>query len=224
MVTARAQNPTGAAVSARRSGELRSIFGRYPGRLVIEDDHACGLVEAPLAPIVGPTGRYCFVRSFSKGYGADLRLAVAAGDPATIGRLEASIEVGAGWVSHLVQAIALSLWEDVSVTRQLADASAVYRERRQALCDELAVRGVHVSAPTGLNVWIPVDDEATAVSTLIAKGWLVSPGSRFRLVSPPAIRVTTARLGTEQAAACAEAVAAACEAARSKGRRAGSAG
>ncbi|HXY44307.1 MAG TPA: aminotransferase class I/II-fold pyridoxal phosphate-dependent enzyme, partial [Acidimicrobiales bacterium] len=85
VVTARAQNPTGAAVSAERAEELRAVFARYPGRLVIEDDHACGLVDVPLAPIVGPTGRYGFIRSMSKGYGADLRLAVAAGDAATIG-------------------------------------------------------------------------------------------------------------------------------------------
>lgn len=224
VLTARAQNPTGAAVTPERAAELRSIFVRYPGRLVIEDDHACGLAEVPLAPVVGPTGRYCFVRSFSKGYGADLRLAIAAGDAATIGRLEASIEVGAGWVSHLLQTIALALWQDASVSRLLEDASVRYRERRQALCDELARRDVRVSAPTGLNVWIPVDDEATAVSTLMAEGWLVAPGSRFRIASPPAIRVTTARLGTELAAGCAEAIVNACAAAESKGRRSGSGG
>lgn len=224
VITARAQNPTGAAISRARSGELRAVLDRYPGRLVIEDDHACGLVEVPLAPVVGPTGRYAFVRSVAKGYGPDLRLAVVAGDAATIGRLEAAVTGGAGWVSHLIQQIVLAMWTDSSVTQQLEEASTRYRERRSALCDELGTRGIDVRAPTGLNVWVPVDDEGTTASALLARGWLVAPGRRFRIASPPAIRVTTAALPTERAAECAEAIAAACAAAGSKGRRGGSAG
>jgi DNA-binding transcriptional MocR family regulator len=224
VVTARAQNPTGAAISATRAEELKAVFSRYPGRLVIEDDHACGLVELPLAPVVGPTGRYAFVRSVAKGYGPDLRLAVAAGDSATIGRLGAALAGSAGWVSHLVQQIVLAMWEDVGVSHQLEDASEMYRARRSAVCAELEARGIDVRAPTGLNVWVPVGDEATAVSALLANGWLVAPGRSFRIASPPAIRVTTAALRVERAAECAEAVAAACAAARSRGRRAGSGG
>jgi DNA-binding transcriptional MocR family regulator len=224
VITARAQNPTGAAISAARAEELGAVFARYPGRLVIEDDHACGLVEVPLAPVVGPTGRYAFVRSMAKGYGADLRLAVIAGDAATLGRLEASVVAGAGWVSHLIQQIALALWRDPAVTKQLGAASDLYRRRRSALCDELSARGIEVTAPTGLNVWIPVDDEATAVSALMARGWLVAPGGRFCIVSAPAIRVTTAALPVERSAECAEAIAAACVSAGSRGRRSGSGG
>ena len=223
-MTARAQNPTGASISAERADDLRAVFARYPGRLVIEDDHACGLVELPLSLVAGPTGRYAFVRSLAKGYGPDLRLAVVAGDASTIGRLESSIVTGAGWVSHLVQQIALALWLDPRVTAQLEEASAMYRLRRSALCSELAARGIDVRAPTGLNVWIPVDDEATAVSALLGQGWLVAPGGRFRIAAPPAIRVTTAALPVERSAACADAIAIACAAARSKGRRSGSGG
>jgi DNA-binding transcriptional MocR family regulator len=224
VVTARAQNPTGAAISKRRAGELREVFSRYPGRLVIEDDHACGLAEVALHPVVGPTGRYGFLRSLAKGYGPDLRLAVAAGDATTVARLESSVIAGAGWVSHLVQQLALALWQDPAVSSQLAAASSLYRQRRAALCAELAARGIDVAAPTGLNVWIPVGDEATAVSALLARGWLVAPGGRFRMVSGPAIRVTTAALDTDRAAECATAIAEASAAAASKGRHSGSGG
>ena len=96
VVTARAQNPTGASISAERADDLRAVFARYPGRLVIEDDHACGLVELPLSLVAGPTGRYAFVRSLAKGYGPDLRLAVVAGDASTIGRLEVVHRDGSG--------------------------------------------------------------------------------------------------------------------------------
>ncbi|HXY42929.1 MAG TPA: hypothetical protein VEH29_01965, partial [Acidimicrobiales bacterium] len=100
----------------------------------------------------------------------------------------------------------------------------IYRQRRVGLCDELAARGIRVVAPTGLNVWIPVDDEATAVSALLARGWLVAPGGRFRLASAPAIRVTTAALMPARSSECAAAIAEACAAAGSRGRRAGSGG
>jgi DNA-binding transcriptional MocR family regulator len=149
---------------------------------------------------------------------------VAAGDATTIARLESSVAAGVGWVSHLVQQLALTLWQDAAVSEQLEAASSLYRQRRMALCAELAARGIDVAAPTGLNVWIPVGDEATAVSALLARGWLVAPGGRFRIVSGPAIRVTTAALDTGRAAECAEAIAAACSAAGSKGRRSGSGG
>ncbi len=224
VVTARAQNPTGAAVSPTRADELRALLSRYPGRLVIEDDHACGLVEVPLAPVVGTTGRYGFVRSVAKGYGPDLRLAVVAGDTATISRLEQSISMGAGWVSHLIQQLVLALWNDPGVADQLELASRTYRERRSALCAQLGERGIDVTAPTGLNVWVPVGDEATAVSALLANGWLVAPGNRFRIRSAPAIRVTTSALPVERAAELAGAIATARASAGARGRRADSGG
>jgi DNA-binding transcriptional MocR family regulator len=224
VVTARAHNPTGASVSADRAAELHGVFARYPGRLVIEDDHACGLVETPLDTVVGPTGRYAAVRSIAKGYGPDLRLAAIAGDAATIARLDASTLSGAGWVSFLIQQLALALWQSEETEALLATASQTYRARRQALCRELSKWGIDVSARTGLNVWVPVDDEATAVSTLLAQGWLVAPGGMFRIASPSAVRVTTAALPIERAAECAEALAAAVEAAGSKGRRSAAGG
>ena len=221
VVTSRAQNPTGAAITAKRAKALRAVLARYPGRLVVEDDHACGLVEAPLHPIVGETGRHAFIRSVSKGYGPDLRFAVATGDAATVARLEASIATGAAWVSYLVQQIVLAMWEDAGVDRLLAHASETYRHRREALCAALRAEGVDAVAPTGLNVWIPVADEGTAVATLLGSGWLVAPGSRFRLAAPPAIRVTTAALPVDVSPALAAQVA---KARREASSRVGSGG
>ena len=43
-------------------------------------------------------------------------------------------------------------------------------------------------------MWVPVDEEATAVRALLAAGFAVAAGERFRLSSRPAIRVTIARL------------------------------
>ncbi len=223
VITTRAQNPTGAAVTPGRAEELRDVLGRYGGRLVIEDDHACGLTEVALSPVASTTGRYAFVRSVSKGYGPDLRFAAVAGDAATINRLEEGISASSGWVSHLIQQIVLAMWEDDGISRQLALATSTYRSRREALRAELANHGIQVTPSTGLNVWIPVGDEATAVNSLYQAGFAVAPGSRFRIASDPAIRVTTASLPTERAAQCAAAIAEACQAsAAPRTRRGGS--
>jgi DNA-binding transcriptional MocR family regulator len=53
---------------------------------------------------------------------------------------------------------------------------------------------------SGLNVWIPVAEESAAVQALVAKGWGVKAGERYRIESRPAIRVTIATLAKREAA------------------------
>jgi DNA-binding transcriptional MocR family regulator len=73
VVTSRAQNPTGAVVSAARASRLRPIIASARGLLVIEDDHAAELAEMPLSRLAGAGDTWAFVRSVSKPYGPDLR-------------------------------------------------------------------------------------------------------------------------------------------------------
>src|SRR5690606_33172850 len=88
VVTSRAHNPTGASVSAERAARLRRVLADAADVLVIEDDHAAELAEVPLSTVVSHGRPWAFVRSLSKPYGPDLRIAVVAGDAATIARLE----------------------------------------------------------------------------------------------------------------------------------------
>jgi DNA-binding transcriptional MocR family regulator len=56
-------------------------------------------------------------------------------------------------------------------------------------------------------VWVPVPDEAVAVSRLLGAGWAVAPGSRFRMTTPAGIRVTISELTVDEIDPLADAVA-----------------
>ena len=121
---------------------------------------------------------------------------------------------GPGWVSHVLQRLVATLWADKRVRERVALAGAVYAERREGLLAELAARGLNATGSSGLNVWVAVDDEAAAMASLLARGWVVAPGARYRLSArAPAIRVTTAALLPAEAARLAADLAEICAAA-----------
>jgi DNA-binding transcriptional MocR family regulator len=208
IITPRAQNPTGAALDGERATELREVLSDRPDVLVIEDDHAGPVAGVPAFTLCadGPE-RWAVIRSFSKSLGPDLRLAVMAGDPVTVSRVEGRQRLGAGWVSHVLQSLVVALWRDPEVQNLMARAEASYRERRRALLDALAVHGISATGRSGFNVWAPVADEEAAVRSLLDAGWAVSPGLRFRLRSAPGVRVSIGRLPVSDAAAVAAALA-----------------
>jgi len=209
VVTTRAQNPTGAALSPTRASALRALLAESPHVLCIEDDHAAELAEVPLAPLAGASGSWAFVRSVSKPYGPDLRLAVVAGDEATMARVEGRMRLGAGWVSTVLQRLVVEIWRDPSVGEVVERACREYARRREALLAALAARGVKAHGRTGINIWVPVPDESGTLAALRDQGWVAAPGSLFRLNSPPAIRLTVSLLPLSDVDALADAVAAA---------------
>ncbi|MGW4745600.1 aminotransferase class I/II-fold pyridoxal phosphate-dependent enzyme [Streptomyces sp. NPDC004290] len=207
IVTDRAQNPTGAVLTATRAAALRELLSRRPHVLVIDDDHGYGIVAQPPHPLAGATRSWAFVRSTAKAYGPDLRLAVCTADPVTADRVAGRHRLGPGWVSGLLQYAVADLWE-----RGTMDGAAVarsYGERRDALIEALARRGVPAHGRSGLNVWVPVPDETRAVTRLLTAGWAVAPGARFRVDAPPGIRITVSRLAAAEVEELAGAVAAA---------------
>ena len=112
----------------------------------------------------------------------------------TIGRVQRRQAVNVRWVSHLLQDLALALWSDPSSGRLFARATEVYSERRTALMEALAAKEITAHGRSGFNVWIPVREETATVQVLAERGWAVAAGERFRIQSPPAIRVTTSAL------------------------------
>jgi len=198
ILTPRGQNPLGATLSADRAKALVAVLARHPDVVVIEDDHLGPVAGAPARTLAGGRGAWASVRSVSKWLGPDLRLAVLVGDPRTIARVEGRQSVGPGWVSSLLQRAVAALWSDPETTGLAHQAATVYGGRRRALIEALAGHGIRAHGASGLNVYVPVPDEAVAAATLLARGWAVGAGSRHRIESAPALRVTVSTLRPEE--------------------------
>jgi DNA-binding transcriptional MocR family regulator len=200
IIVPRGQNPTGAAHDARRAGELREALARFPHVLAIEDDHLGAVAGRELHTTLGASERWAVTRSVAKALGPDLRLAVLAGDPHTIARVQGRQRCGPGWVSHILQALVLSLWRDPAVAERVALAAGVYDRRRQRLLECLREHGLSAHGACGLNVWVPVADETLTVAAMSQRGWVLAPGAPYRLSDDaPAVRVTTATLLEDEA-------------------------
>jgi len=204
VLTPRGQNPTGAALDATRAQELRELIAPQPELLLIEDDHLWSVAGSTLHTLSAGRERWAATRSVAKALGPDLRLAVLSGDAQTLARVQGRQQCGPGWVSNILQTLVLELWRDADVSRQVAHAASVYAKRRERLLEQLAERGVNAHGTSGLNVWVPVGEEAGVIGALLQRGWVLAPGTPYRLAdSPPAVRVTTATLAEEEALALA---------------------
>ncbi len=204
VITPRGQNPTGAALDQARARELSAVLEDFPDTLLIEDDHLGPVAGSRLHTVLAEGAhprRWAATRSVAKALGPDLRLAVLAGDAQTIARVEGRQQCGPGWVSHILQSLVLSLWSDPAVQALVARASATYAQRRERLLACLEREGIQAHGASGLNVWIPVHEEAGAVGALMQRGWVLAPGAPYRLAGGPrGIRVTTATLTEPEAA------------------------
>jgi DNA-binding transcriptional MocR family regulator len=200
IVTPRAQNPTGAALTRRRALQLRKVLRARLDLLLIEDDHAGPISGAPYVTLVEKAREHwAVIRSVAKSLGPDLRVAVVAADDQTIAAVERRQTVGMRWVSHVLQELVLTLWSDRRVRADLAAAEKTYTTRRNALIRALANHGIDAWGRSGLNVWIPVPEESAIVQALYQRGWGVKAGERYRLATGPAIRVTVASLAPADA-------------------------
>jgi len=204
VITPRGQNPTGAALDSGRARELSAVLQEFPDTLLVEDDHlgpvAGSRMHAVLAEGARPR-RWAATRSVAKALGPDLRLAVLAGDAHTIARVQGRQQCGPGWVSHILQSLVLGLWSDPAVHALVERAGATYARRREHLLACLEREGVAAHGASGLNVWIPVHEEAAAIGALLQRGWVLAPGAPYRLAGGPrGIRATTATLTEPEAA------------------------
>lgn len=194
LVTPRAQNPTGAVTSSVRAEHLIGVLGTAPDVLVVEDDHM-GPVSGGAVALIGPRApRWAYIRSFSKSLGPDLRMAVVAGDAVTIDRFAGRQMVGPGWVSHILQRATASLLTSSAGASGQRHAASVYERRRRMTIAALRREGVEPWGSSGLNLWLPVDDEEAAVRRALDAGYAIRSGRRFRHHALPGVRLTIATI------------------------------
>lgn len=181
--TPRAQNPTGASLTAERAAALREVLAEHPYVLVIQDDYYSFLSRAPFHSIIGPGHRrWALLRSVSKFVGPDMCLAVTATDADTAGRLALRLSPGTTWVSHLLQRITHAVMTDPEALALMERAGEHYAVRNAVFAQHLTAQGLPVTAGDGMSLWVPVPAPAREVSEqLMRRGWLVRTGDEFRL-------------------------------------------
>ncbi len=200
----RSQNPYGGCFSAERRDALLGVLREGPDVLVVENDHAAEIAGVPLHSLTsGGLPRWAQVRTVSKYLGTDLRWAALACDPTTLARHDGRLLLTSGWISHVLQGMAARLMTDAGARLLVEAAREAYAERREALVAELGGRGIAAHGASGLNVWVPVRDEAAVVNGLRSRGWWVAAGARFRLAAGPGVRITTMGLRPSEANALA---------------------
>ncbi len=207
IVTTRAQNPYGARVTERRALALRQTLRDRPDVLTIDDDHGADVTAGPPHPLAEATLHWAYLRSASKAYGPDLRIALLAADAITHDRVAGRLRHTARHVSRIIQTTWADALADHTTQRLVHSAGEKYDERRNALIAALAERGITAHGGSGLNVWVPVPDESAVLSALLAAGFAAAPGAWFRIRSRSALRVTTASLDPSRCARIADALA-----------------
>jgi DNA-binding transcriptional MocR family regulator len=191
----RAQNPYGGCFSETRRDALVGVLRDGPDVLVVENDHASAIADAPLWTLAsGGLPRWVHVRTVSKFLGTDLRWAAAACDATTLARHDGRLLLTSGWVSHLLQETVYGLLTDDDTRALVQRARQTYALRRDVLLRELATRGIDGHGVSGMNLWVPVRDESAVVNGLRSHGWWVAAGARFRSASGPGVRISVAEL------------------------------
>jgi DNA-binding transcriptional MocR family regulator len=197
----RAQNPTGVALSLRRAQRLARLL-RSTNTIVVEDDHANNISAAPIVTLgKWLPDRTVHVRSYSKSHGPDLRLAAVGGSGDIVTAVANRRLLGPGWSSRILQAVLVELLRDPATADTLARARDVYGARRAAIAAALTAHGVEHRDGDGINLWMRVDDERTALMWLVASGLGAAPGHPF-LVRPDHdhLRITVSAVRDDDAA------------------------
>ena len=175
----RAQNPTGVSMTPARARRLAGLL-RPTSVVVIEDDHAGAIAASELVSLgTHLPDRTVHIGSFSKSHGPDLRLAAVGGAGEVIAGVANRRLLGPGWSSRLLQCVLVELLDDPATVDVVERARTTYAERRKQLVAALDGRGVPSAGTDGINLWVDVRDEQSALLTLASHGIGAAPGTPF---------------------------------------------
>ena len=196
----RAQNPTGVNMSASRARAVARAIEESDvaeSITIIEDDHAGDIASGDLHSIGRHLpSRTVHIRSYSKSHGPDLRLAAVGGAGDVISRAANRRLLGPGWSSRILQAVLLELLDDERTLNTLRESRDEYARRRRTVVEILSERNVRTTGTDGINLWMWVADERSALLALAAQGIGAAPGEPFMVLEhPDALRVTVGLLG-----------------------------
>ncbi|GAA0581157.1 aminotransferase class I/II-fold pyridoxal phosphate-dependent enzyme [Paractinoplanes ferrugineus] len=198
----RALNPTGASWSGERATALSEVLARHPRVYAVEDDSNADVSSRPLFSLGAHLpSQTVHVRSFSKSHGPDLRLAAVGGPAAVLDPILERRLLGQGWTSRLLQHLLLTLLTDPSSVAAVRHARAEYARRRALVVSGLREHGLDLPAGDGLNIWLPVADEQSALISLASAGIAAAAGATFLPAGgPPHLRITVGLIATGHAA------------------------
>ncbi|MCG8708604.1 aminotransferase class I/II-fold pyridoxal phosphate-dependent enzyme [Brenneria sp. 4F2] len=203
----RTHSHTGHSVSPSRMAAMAALLADSPMTMIIEDD---GVGEISSYPALSMGSYYpaqtVYIRSYSKAYGPDLRMAVLSGSAEVIGKIQSFRNFGAGWSSRILQGALSFLLADRKTQLGIEHARQVYHQRRQWLADALARRGIYVPENDSLCIWLPVPSERYALVTMAAHGVAVQPGERFGTRNGHYVRISISQLQEPLIETIAEAV------------------
>jgi DNA-binding transcriptional MocR family regulator len=187
----RAHNPTGITLTSSRARQLAAILAGS-GAIIVEDDHSGDIASGALVSL----GQWMpsltvHIRSYSKSHGPDLRLAAVGGAGDVVTAVINRRLLGPGWSSRILQAVLVEMLDHQPTIDAVAAARHEYARRRRAVTDVLAAHHVEFTGTDGINLWMMVADERSALLTLAAQGIGAAPGEPFMVSEgPPALRVT----------------------------------
>lgn len=187
----RAHNPTGITLTERRGQQLAAALADSDA-IVVEDDHSGDIASGTLVSLgTWLPQRTVHIRSYSKSHGPDLRLAAVGGAGNVVGAVANRRLLGPGWSSRILQAVLLEMLDHQPTIDAVGAARAEYAARRNAVTDVLAASGVGYTGTDGINLWMQVADERSALLTLAAQGIGAAPGEPFMVRDgAPSLRVT----------------------------------
>ena len=176
----RAQNPTGASLTPQRITDLVALL-QDTRTWIVETDHSGAISSSPdlsLGSFIPE--RTIRIRSHSKSHGPDLRIAAMGGPAEILDPLLSRRMLGPGWTSRILQSLLVKVLIDEEALATVSHARSVYQRRSQEIRKRLLEQGVRCSPGDGINMWVQVEDERSALLTLAVAGINVAPGSPIR--------------------------------------------